>query len=372
MPLRGESLERPTYVFLRSIQDGARNVAIRRYRHEIFGREVVQKTIDMAGREDAVAFKEPQLLDSLKHARIVPISEAQFDPELPGCITFVMPYYEGKSVDAALLADYRFSLHQARDLTCHVLDALAYVHGNRRYVHRDVKPGNMLLGAARDAAYLSDFGSAAEMDSAGRVAVAGMTPLYKAPEAGFVGAAIDMRADFYSVGMALFEMLSGRFPYELVDFAELQARLARGRRALPDSFFTFAPHVPDRLRRVVRKAIAINPDTRYANGTQFIGALQNLQCIDWRHLGGEDLDGDWEGSWPPHQRDGERRLYRVTSSGRSGGRRRLEAYQRLPTLGVDWRRFGVQDQTIAAEDRKALERFFSQVAVRAAHLAPAH
>lgn len=372
MPLRGESLERPTYVFMHSIQDGAVNVSIRRYRHEIFDRDVVQKTIDMAGREDAVAFKEPQLLDSLKHPRIVPISEAQFDPELPGCITFVMPYYEGKSIDAALVADYRFSLHQARDLTCQVLDALAYVHGIRRYVHRDVKPGNVLLDAGLGSAYLSDFGSAAEMNRSGRAAVAGMTPLYKAPEAGVPGATIDTRADLYSVGMTLFEMLSGRFAYEMVDFSKLQARLARGWRSLPDSFFTFAPHVPDGLRRVVRKAVAAEPDKRYPNATQFISALQKVLYIDWRHFDGEDLDGTWEGAWPPHQRNDDRRMYRVTSRTLTRNRRRLEAHQRLPAIGVDWRRFGVQDQTIAADDRKAVEQFFSQVAARAAHLAPAH
>jgi serine/threonine protein kinase len=367
--LHGENLQRPTYRFLQSLQGGAVNVEIKKYRHEVYARDVVQKTIDMAGREDAVAFQEPRLLDAINHPRIVPVSEAQFDPQVPDCITFVMPYYPAGSIDGALIADYRFSLHQARDLACHVLGALGYLHGRHRYVHRDVKPGNVLLSDDRNDGYLSDFGSAAEMDANGRVGVAGMTPLYRAPEAGLPAASIDQRADLYSVGVTLFEMVNGRFAYEQLNFPDIQRRIGQGRRALADSHFAFAPHVPSRLRRVMRKAIAVEPQRRYANATQMISALNDVRCIDWKRLNGDDLEGDWEGTWPPHQREHERRRYRITSSPISRGRLRLEAFQMLP--GAGWRRFGVPDTAVGDGDRGALEDYFVAVATRAAQLAPA-
>src|SRR6266849_2902662 len=132
MPLRGELLSRPTYEALQTLQGGAINRALGVYRHKILGRDVVQKTIEMAGRTDAAAYSEPRLLDRIRHDHIVPVYEAQFDPQVPDAITFVMPYYPGGSVEGALQQDYRFSLLQARALAVQTLDALAFVHTSLR------------------------------------------------------------------------------------------------------------------------------------------------------------------------------------------------------------------------------------------------
>src|SRR4051812_29649075 len=149
MALRGELLSRPTYEALKTLQGGAINLAIGVYRHKVLDKDVVQKTIDMAGRQDAAAYKEPRLLDSIRHDHVVPVFEAQYDPETPDAITFVMPYYGGGSVQNLLLDDYRFSIDQARTIAIEILDALDYVHGTLGYVHRDVKPGNVLLGSSQ-------------------------------------------------------------------------------------------------------------------------------------------------------------------------------------------------------------------------------
>lgn len=371
-PLHGEHLTKPTYAVLRSLSDVGASIEVKLYDHKVLGKKVVQKTIDMVGLEDAIAYKEPRLLDTIRHPHVVPVFEAQFDPVYPNAITFVMPYYPGGSIDAALLRDYRFSIHDARALACHVLDALAHLHASFHYIHRDVKPGNVLLSEQRDEAFLSDFGSAAEIESDGMVAAADMTLLYKPPEAGTSAGRVGVTADIYSMGMTAFEMLNGRFPYEDLDAAQVEGRLARGLRAMPDRLFTYAPHVPAGIRRAVNKALRREPDGRYPRAHDFIRALERVRCIDWRQADGDGLEGVWYGTWPPQLRPDRRRTYRVTSRLLRGGRqRRLEAVQRLPEAGAGWRRFGVADATTDPSDRAAIERFFAAVEEKAAQLVPA-
>ena len=122
MPLRGEA-SRPTYRIDKSLSGNAVVLAW----HHIFRGPCVQKGVPMHGFEDALAASEPEFLDKLRHDHIVEVREAQWDPQQEGAIVFVMRLYEGGSIGEALVTDYRFSLHQAIDLTVHVLDALAYV-----------------------------------------------------------------------------------------------------------------------------------------------------------------------------------------------------------------------------------------------------
>lgn len=370
MPLRGERLAKPSYAILRSLRGG--NVGEARLaQHEVFGQRVVQKTFSVLGLEDSVACQEPRLLRNIAHDHVARVYEAQWDPDYSNAITFVMPYYEGGSMADAFDESYTFSLHRAIKLTENMLDALAHVHTVHRYVHRDVKPGNVFLDQARENAYVGDFGSAAEMDENGRVPAIEGSPLYMPPEGGPQDGEMGVTGDVYGVGVTLFELLNGPLPYADISPQEVERRLARRRRALPDrAFEQWDPSVPDDLRTVVRKAMRANPAERHGSCSDFIRRLQRVRCIDWARDDGAGLDGEWTGTWPPQAREDRRRRYRVTSRVLRGSRRRLVAVEALPRSS--WRRFGVEDATVAPDDRRAVERFFADVATRAAHRAAPH
>lgn len=369
-PLRGERVDRPTYRILEKLSSGVGDDVFLTH-HEIFDGKFVQKTVFMHGLEDALASNEPAFLNRLDHPNIVPVREAQWDPHHDRAITFVMPHLAGGSIHDALLEDYRFSIEQAITITINSLDALAYVHRDFSAIHRDTKPGNVLLDGDRRRGYLSDFGSAACLDSRSTVAAVLGTNIYRPPEARMTGR-VGLASDIYGVGMTLFEMLNGRFRWEEMDLEAVERRLQRGLRAVPDGELAFQPHVPERLRRVVRKALRRDPRERYRSHEEFIRELRKVAAIDWRCTIGRDTDGEWYGTWPPHLRADRRHEYRVAARrlerGRNAGRVRVESDYRRP--GADWRQ-AAPDITIAPGDIGAASAYFEQVAANAAHRSPA-
>jgi serine/threonine protein kinase len=373
MALRGERLDKPSYEILRSLK-GGRSGDVHMVDHRVFGRTCVQKTYSTYGLEDAAAHREPRALHEITHPNVVEVLEAQYDPETDDAITIVTVYCEGGSIANAFDDDYRFSVHQALRLTRQTLGALAHVHVNHNLIHRDPKPGNVFLDADRAKAFLGDFGSAAVMESDGTVAGIEGSPLYTPPEAGPIDGRLGATGDIYGVGLTLFEMLSAPFPYAVIDPREVDRRLTRGLPALPPSRLRFAPHVPEILRRIVRKAIRPRPEERFGTPGQFIDALNAVQCIDWRHREGDEMLGTWEGTWPPHHPLHRRRRYVVTSRvlrrGAAAGKLRLSARQ-APSATARFARFGVADVTVGPSDVDAVDRFFRAVEAQAAHRAPA-
>lgn len=369
-PLLGEHPDKPTYRILDRLGDG-RGDDVFLAHHEIFDGKCVQKTVRTHGLEDARASHEPAFLNRLDHARIVPVREAQWDPAGDQAITFVMPLLAGGSVHDALKEDYRFSIAQAITITVDALDALAYLRRDFNALHRDTKPGNVLLDEGRAHGYLSDFGSAATVDANGEAAAVLGTHLYRPPEARASGR-IRTDADVYGIGMMLFEMLTGRIAWESLDLHQVEARLQAGRRAVPDSWLQFAAHVPDRLRRCVRKAIHRDPAQRYHSPEALITALRRVRCIDWRHLEGDGLHGTWTGSWPPHLARERRTEYRVTTrvlqSGQQRGELRVESDFRKPN--GKWRQ-AVADATAASTSPPAVAEVFAAVEENAAQRSPA-
>jgi serine/threonine-protein kinase len=373
MPLHGERLQKPSYSHLRSIGEGAVADAWVGD-HDIYGTKVVQKRYSTIGLEDAAAFREPRILQRIQHENVIRVLEAQWDPEVEDAITFVTVYCEGGSVARALEEDYRFSIAQALRLARDFLSALAHAHNDLKIVHRDVKPGNGFLSADRTKLFAGDWGSAAEMGQDGTVAGIEGTLLYMPPEGGPPTGRMGRTGDIYGVGLTLFEMLSGALPYADMNPAALDRRVTRGLPALPSSAFVFAPHVPEQVRRIVRKSMRPKPDARYRSASEFINALNAVDCIDWRHDSGQDLDGRWKGTHPLRIAVPRRRRYRVDSyvlgAGRDRGRRRLEARQAVSATG-GFARFGLDDATVEASDRGAIERFFAAVEAYASHRAPA-
>ena len=371
MPLRGEA-ERKTYAGHTEIAKGVW-VAY----HEILDEIFVQKTYEPAGREDAIAFAEPRLLNEIEHPHITPLREAQFDPQRRGHVTIVMPVYMGGSIHAALEADgRRFSISTGIRILQNVADALVYLHSMKGYVHRDIKSKNILLDSDRQEGFLADFGSAAVLEGpAGTAAAVRTTTIYQAPEAASTGR-VGPSADVYALGLTAFEMFNGLFPYGRLDAAELDKRVNQGRRALPDRMLApvaFAPHIPTPLRRLIRSMINANPERR-PTAAELLRELRALKCIDWRHDAGNGLDGEWSGRWPPRRRIEQQTELWVTSavllSGAGRGRRRLTSRYRSAT-SRGWRTVGIGPTTVDAHDAAAVSAFFNAVDAHIANRWPA-
>jgi serine/threonine-protein kinase len=147
--------------------------------------------------------------------------------------------------------------------------ALAHAHA-LGVVHRDIKPGNVLLDLPGGGVKLADFGVAGVVDmSRTRTGVVLGTPVYMAPEQ-LAGAAPDARSDLYSLGVLLFQLLTGRLPHEHASLGELLRRVAR--EPAPDVRSLRAELSPA-LAALVAKALHKQPAARHAGGAQLADEL---------------------------------------------------------------------------------------------------
>jgi serine/threonine protein kinase len=248
-----------------------------------------------------------------------------------------------------------------------MLDALEYLHEDRAYVHRDVKPGNILLDKPRVNAVLADLGSAGRIDpDTGTAPDYGGTPLYLAPEAKPTGQ-VTVRSDLYSLGVVTVEMLAGRFQYEDISPVEVDSRLAAGKRALVDRRYGLPPHVPPSVGRFVGSLLRVEPARRPDSAGVALRNLNRLQYVDWQRNSGTGLAGEWIGTWPLHKRPEKRRKYRVhaveVSRGRHAGRLRLTAEWQRP--GHSWRSIRTLACYTDTDGAKALAKFFRDVELAA-------
>ena len=186
-------------------------------------RRVVIKVLpqEMALGVSAKRFRSEILtVAKLQHPHIVGILRAG---EIEGVPYFVMPYVEGESLAAHLRRNGPSSVRDAVAVFRDVARALAFAHSNG-VVHRDIKPGNVLLAAG--SATVTDFGVAKALSSSlvhsqrdgrnGRITDTGVslgTLLYMAPEQAANDPHIDGRADIYSLGITIYEMLAGEPPF---------------------------------------------------------------------------------------------------------------------------------------------------------------
>lgn len=347
-----ERIAEPTYKVLESLTEGATG-EVHVVHHDIFGKDKIRKRVDLFGIDDAIALTEPKLLEDITHDNIVHVYEAAYDPAFPGTkpICIYSDYYPERSLLTAFTAGHVFSLLDAVKITRDMLNALTYVHEVRRYIVRDIKPSNVVTKDDRTKGLLTDFGEAAAITADGTVKAAGGSIIYHPPEwaTGRVGAT----ADLYATGLVLFELVNGPFDYAKYDGDEMERRIERGLRSMPEADLVGAPHVPDRLMRIIHKAIHRNPAKRYQRAADFRAALMGSRIIGWRRT----ADG-WEGS-----DSGTRCVYRVTEEPARTGIRLVATRQ--TTRGGPWRRFGIDDARLREGDRDGYAKFFDKVLTRA-------
>ncbi|TMQ23593.1 MAG: serine/threonine protein kinase, partial [Deltaproteobacteria bacterium] len=169
----------------------------------------------------------------------------------------------GSSSLAAALRPGRFTVRRALRVALQVAQACGQVHA-ARFIHRDIKPANILYDAGDETATLCDFGTAAELPvNARALPVCDLvgTPAYVSPEhTGRTREGCDVRSDLYSLGITLYELLTGGLPFPDKDLLEIvAAQLSR----LPEPPHHRVPSVPLVVSEIVRKLLAKLPDERY-------------------------------------------------------------------------------------------------------------
>jgi serine/threonine-protein kinase len=205
---------------------------------------------------------------SLTHPHILPLFDSGASD---GLFYYVMPFIEGESIRDRLERGGPLPTDEALRLSREVADALAYAH-ERGIIHRDIKPENILL--ARGHAYVADFGIARALDAAGpRITVTGMavgTPAYMSPEQAFGEKGVDQRSDIYSLGCLVFEMLTGRPPF---DAPTAEAMLVKRLTEAPPQLSQSRAGVSPAVDAAVRRAMARDADDRFQTVGRFVEAL---------------------------------------------------------------------------------------------------
>ena len=220
--------------------------------------------------------REIEIAARLTHPHILTLIDSG---ETDGFLYYVMPFVEGESLEARLEREGRLSPADAVRLIGQVASALDYAH-SQGVIHRDIKPANILLSAGQ--AIVADFGVARAVESAGaeRLTGTGMalgTPTYMSPEQAFGEDGVDGRADVYAMGCVLYEMLVGRPPFEA---ASPQALLAHHAMRVAPRLRTLLPELPLFIDRAVSRALAKEPDERFATAAAMAETLLSEVVVD--------------------------------------------------------------------------------------------
>jgi serine/threonine-protein kinase len=213
---------------------------------------------------------EIKTVAGLQHPHILPLYESG---EADGLLYYVMPYAEGESLRQRLDRHGQMGVNESVRIAMEVADGLDYAH-RKGVIHRDIKPGNILL--AEGHATIADFGIARAIEAAReeRVTTTGLgvgTPLYASPEQVAGEGTVDGRADIYSLGCVLYEMLAGEPPLTGATPKMIQARRMS---ETPTALHFLRDTVPPALDHVIGAALARVPADRFATAADFGRALQ--------------------------------------------------------------------------------------------------
>jgi Protein kinase domain len=268
--------------------------------------------------------REMRAAVAVDHPHIVPVFDAG---EADGALFIAMRYVSGQDLRTLLDTERKLPAARVVHIVTQVASALDEAH-SRGLIHRDVKPGNMLIGTVAgsgqpDHVYLSDFGLSKPTLSSANLTLTGQflgTIDYMAPEQ-VEGRPIDGRADLYSLACTTFEMLAGGPPFKrdqglAVMWAQLSAAAPSLRAERPD--------LSAAVDQVIARALAKSPDDRYPTCTAFATALR-AACGPAAAAGGPaGLAAGRQAAGPPTQRA---RLPEVPPAGPSTERARIASPQ---------------------------------------------
>src|SRR5829696_1490505 len=197
--------------------------------------------------------REPRLLASLSHPNIVTVLTAEKQDDV---FFIVMEYVPGDTLEAVIERDGTLDLGRALDFTCQICNAMDHAH-KQGIIHRDLRPGNVLV-TDQGMVKVADFGTSRFLEIAAHGTTVIGSPPYMAPEQ-FQGKAV-FASDIYSLGVTMYQMLTGMLPYDAPAPADLD-RLMSGELVSPPRLKN--PSIPKAISDIVMRAMAPEVTARY-------------------------------------------------------------------------------------------------------------
>ncbi|MEK6375288.1 MAG: serine/threonine-protein kinase [Acidobacteriota bacterium] len=248
-------------------------------RHRRIGRRVALKIIRPEQRFDDEADRaefhkrlqrEAELCAALQHPNVVTLFEAGYEDDVVAYLA--TEYVEGESLQSRLKKTRPLPRAEALSIAADVLRALAYAHG-KGVIHRDIKPGNILIATGGEAK-IADFGIARPVNSSltGINSLLG-TPNYMSPEQ-VKSSSITPRADLFSAGVVMYEMLTGVKPFGAADISGILYNVVNLEPAPADKL---NPNVPRAVSKIVAKLLAKSPPARYGTAAEALAEVERAR-----------------------------------------------------------------------------------------------
>ena len=263
------------YELLAELGQGAMGV-VYRARDPVLDRVVAIKTINLTLPKDELAeyearfYQEARAAGGLNHPNIVTIYDIGKSERMA---YMAMEFLEGEELRSILSAKEALPVSLALDIAIQVADGLAYAH-DRQVVHRDIKPANIMI--VRDGLVkITDFGIA-RMRTNEVKTMTGMilgSPKYMSPEQ-VTGKRVDHRADLFSLGVVLYEMLTGEAPFLADSIHGIMYQIMHFSPPAPSAKQAGLPEVLD---LIVAKALSKTADERYQNAVDFVRDLRDCR-----------------------------------------------------------------------------------------------
>ena len=222
--------------------------------------------------------QEPRLLAALDHPNIVGIITAE---KTDGVFFIVMEYVKGESLEGVLDRDKALDVPRALNFVAQVLKGVEHAH-KAQILHRDLRPANVLVSES-GVAKVADFGTSRLLEKSHATTVIGSPP-YMAPEH-FQGRAV-LASDIYSVGVILYQMLTGTLPYFSPNPAQIERMVAQGRCTPPRLRNS---QIPKEISDIVMKALTPQVADRYQRASELLEDLATADEIDHTATEMEDI-----------------------------------------------------------------------------------